>query len=174
LVYANPAARWESKFWRIDHWAKLADHLLAEGVRVVFGGAPGDAEHIGSITAEMSREPAIAAGRLSLSESVALLEASDVYVGVDSGPMHIAAFTDTSVVAVFGPTDPARVGPYGTGHRVLRAEGLDCLGCRKRSCDRMTCMKRVTAAAVLDETMRAIDSRRVRGRNGARGSSAGA
>jgi heptosyltransferase-1 len=77
-----------------------------------------------------------------------------VYVGVDSGPMHIAAFTGTKVVALFGPTDPVRVGPYGAGHTVLRHPGLECLSCRKRSCGNRRCMEEITAETVFQETVR--------------------
>jgi lipopolysaccharide heptosyltransferase II len=154
LVYANPAARWETKFWTVKAWAELADLFIGRGAaRVVFGGGPGDAAYIGEIAKAM-REPAVsAAGRLSLSESVALLERADVYVGVDSGPMHIAAFIGTPVVALFGPTDPAKVGPYGAGHKVIRRNDLDCLACRKRSCNNRRCLEDITAEEVFRETV---------------------
>ena len=155
LVYANPAARWETKFWTVDGWTKLADLLIEEtGAVVVFSGSPADVPYIESIRERMKNQPLIAAGKLSLSEAVALVEASDVYVGVDSGPMHIAAFTDTKVVAIFGPTDPAKVGPYGSGHVVLSASWLECLSCRKRSCNHPRCMEELTAETVFQETVR--------------------
>jgi len=88
---------------------------------------------------------------------VALLARADVYVGVDSGPMHIAAFTGTPVVALFGPTDPAKVGPYGPGHRVVLREDLDCLACRRRSCEDRKCLEGITAERVFEETVRLLD-----------------
>ncbi len=113
IVYANPAARWETKFWTIPAWAEFGDVIVERiGARVVFAGSSDDAPHISAIVEHMKTKPIIAAGKLNLSEAVALLAMSDVYVGVDSGPMHIAAFTGTPVVALFGPTDPAKVGPY--------------------------------------------------------------
>ena len=116
LVYANPAARWETKYWTVEAWATLADLLIERAAAaVVFSGSPDDEPHIRLISGRMTQRPIIAAGKLSLAEAVALIEASDVYVGVDSGPMHIAAFAGTPVVALFGPTDPAKVGPYGRG-----------------------------------------------------------
>jgi heptosyltransferase-1 len=154
LVYANPAARWETKFWTVEAWAELADLFISRGIaRVVFGGGPADAAYIGAIAQAMNEKAAIAAGVLNLGESIALLERADVYVGVDSGPMHVAAFTGTPVIALFGPTDPAKVGPYGRGHRVIRREDLDCLGCRKRSCDDRKCLEGITAEQVLRETV---------------------
>ena len=92
-MYANPAARWETKYWTEEAWAELADLLIERtGAAVVFSGSPDDASHIRTIAERMKQRPIIAAGRLNLAEAVALIEAADVYVGVDSGPMHIAAF----------------------------------------------------------------------------------
>lgn len=153
VVYANPAARWHTKMWTVQAWAELADLLIRRaGATVVFSGSPEDVPHIRSITQLTRETPLVAAGRLNLSEAIALMEAANVYVGVDSGPMHIAAFTDTPVVALFGPTDPAKVGPYGAGHRVIRREGLDCLACRKRSCEDRQCLERISPEEVFNET----------------------
>jgi ADP-heptose:LPS heptosyltransferase len=120
---------------------------------VVFAGSTVDIPYIRSITERTKKHAVVAAGKLTLAESTALIEASDVYVGVDSGPMHIAAFAGTPVVAIFGPTDPAKVGPYGEGHRVIRHDGLDCLACRKRSCDDHRCLHEITHQRVFDVTM---------------------
>ncbi len=157
IVYANPSARWESKFWTVHGWARLADMLIREpGVRVCFAGSPQDLPYITEITEKMLEKPTIAAGRLDLSGAVALIEASDVYVGVDSGPMHIAAFAGTTVIALFGPTDPAKVGPYGTGRQVIQHPDLDCLSCRKRTCDDHRCLDEITPEQVFAETLNAL------------------
>jgi ADP-heptose:LPS heptosyltransferase len=60
-------------------------------------------------------------GRSSLPELVALERRARLFVGCDTGPMHIAAALGTPVVALFGPADPRRTGPRGAGHRVVRA-----------------------------------------------------
>ncbi|MGI6656906.1 MAG: glycosyltransferase family 9 protein [Desulfobulbus sp.] len=148
VVYANPTARWESKFWPAKRWSELADRLATRGRRVIFGGAPDDLPYIETITAGMRTPATVAAGRLRLTESAALIQRSAVYVGLDTGPMHIAAMAGTPVVALFGPTHPERVGPYGVRSRVMQAEGLPCLRCRKRSCERMDCMRGISVARV--------------------------
>ena len=151
LVYANPAARWETKFWTVEAWAELADLLIEQaGATVIFCGSPADVPHIQQITGRMRRAPVVSAGELNLAEAVALGERCDVYVGVDSGPMHFAALAGTKVVALFGPTDPARVGPYGEGHTVIRRTDLDCLGCRKRACGNRKCLEGITARTVFE------------------------
>jgi heptosyltransferase I len=151
LVYANPATRWETKHWHPHRWAELTDLLINElRADVIFGGGAGDLDYINSILEKVSTKPVIAAGRLNLQEAIALLEKSSLYVGVDSGPMHMAAFTGVRVCALFGPTDPAKVGPYGTGHVVIRNDKLSCLVCRKRRCETRECLYGITAETVFE------------------------
>ena len=82
LVYANPAARWETKHWDIKPWAALAD-LLAEraGASVIFVGSPDDLAYIEKITALMKQNALVAAGHLNLADAVALMRLCSVYVG---------------------------------------------------------------------------------------------
>lgn len=150
VIYANPAARWQTKFWAAEHWAALADRFSRQGKVMVFGGSGQDTEYISSITDLMHSRPVVAAGRFSLAESVALLHKSCLYVGLDSGPMHMAALASVPVVALFGPTHPIRVGPYKVAHRIVRQENLDCLECRKRTCDHLSCMRGITVEMVFD------------------------
>ncbi len=150
IIYANPAARWQTKFWPGEKWAECADRFFGQGKVMVFGGSSADLPYIESITRLMRTKPFVAAGRFSLAESVALIQRSGLYVGLDSGPMHMAALCGVPVVALFGPTHPARVGPYGVAHQIVRAENLDCLECRQRSCDHLSCMKGISVQMVYD------------------------
>ncbi|WP_051308928.1 glycosyltransferase family 9 protein [Desulfogranum japonicum] len=150
LVYINPTARWQSKFWLQERWAALADKLLVTGYQVVFGGSAADVPYIEAVTSTMHRQALIAAGKLSLAQSVALLQYADFYIGLDTGPMHIAAMVNTPVVALFGPTHPERVAPYGVASEVLQALDVDCLCCRMRSCTHHSCMKGITVERVFD------------------------
>lgn len=153
-VYAQVAARWPSKEWLLERWAELADSLADAGHAVVFGGSPGDLPLLDGIAAMMKTTPHIAAGKLNLTGAAALIKRSRLYVGVDTGPMHMAALAGVPVVALFGPTHPERVGPYrNTQSRVLRAEGLDCLCCRKRQCGHHSCMRGIGAAAVTEAAL---------------------
>jgi heptosyltransferase I len=153
FVYINPAARWQSKFWIKSKWSELCDRLQATGVPTIFGGSNDDIAYINSIRRQMTNSASVAAGRLSLTESVALMKKAAVYVGLDTGPMHIAAMTGTPVVALFGPTHPERVGPYGVKSAVIQAGNLDCLCCRKRVCDHQNCMNGIDVATVYDRVM---------------------
>jgi len=152
LIYANPCARWQTKFWPAEYWAALADRLYEQGCLLIFAGSAQDRDFIARISEQMQSKPLVAAGELGLTEAVALLERSAVYVGLDSGPMHMAAMTGTPVVALFGPTHPERVGPYGVKHVIIRNEKIDCLGCRRRQCNHLSCMKGIK----VDEVFTAV------------------
>lgn len=73
------------------------------------------------------------AGRLNLRELAALIARSRVFVGPDSGPMHIAAATETPIVACFGPTLPAHFAPWRSRRTILQTQ-IDCRPCRQRNC----------------------------------------
>lgn len=150
FVYVNPCARWQSKFWLAERWSALCDRLMEAGIAVVLGGSPNERAYVERIVAGMKYLGVIAAGELSLTGAVALVKRASVYVGLDTGPMHMAAMVGTPVVALFGPTHPERVGPYNVAHRVIQAKGLECLCCRKRVCRRPQCMEGITVEAVFD------------------------
>ncbi len=166
LVYAAPTARWQTKFWPARNWAQLADELYAAGQRLVFAGSGVDREYIGTI-AGMMHTPAInTAGRLDLAAAAALIRRSAIYVGLDTGPMHMAAMAGRPVVVLFGPTHPERVGPYGVPHRIVRAAGVDCLGCRRRQCTELRCMEEITVEQVLESIQEILASGREPGGGG--------
>jgi heptosyltransferase I len=159
FVYVNPVARWASKCWLASRWSTLCDRLMDSGIPPVLAGGPKDRPYLEEIIGRMKRPAVIAAGRLSLTGSVALMKRAAVYAGVDTGPMHMAAMVNTPVVALFGPTHPERVGPYRVQSTVVRDEGLACLCCRKRTCDHMRCMQNITVATVQDAILDRIRTR---------------
>lgn len=139
LVAMNPVAMWETKLWRNDRFAALADRLTSEkGVDVVFTGGPDDATTIADIGRRMSTPCVDLSGRTTLKMLAALYRRSALLVTTDTGPMHLAAAVQTPVVALFGPTAPWRTGPYGDGHRVIRT-APPCSPCFKRRCDHHRC-----------------------------------
>lgn len=113
FLLASPFAGWAGKQWPLEYYAELAAHsdlpLVLNGppsARVALQSVPGVIVHISSI-----------AGLIH-----ATRRATGV-LGVDSGPMHLAAALNKPGVAIFGPTDDARNGPYGDSIKVLRAPG---------------------------------------------------
>ncbi len=150
LVIINPMAKWKTKLWEPERFALLADRLQHDlSCEVFFTGSRHDRTAIEDISKMMKKEPGNLAGRTSLKELAYLFTRSKVLVTTDTGPMHIAAAMGCPVVALFGPTAPWRTGPYGQGHRVIRAE-VDCSPCFKKKCDHMTCMKEIMVEDVFE------------------------
>lgn len=159
LVAINPMTTWETKHWRNDRFARVADSLLDKGVAVVFSGGPQDVRGIEEIRGAMTGKAASLAGRTTLKELAALYERVAVLITTDTGPMHLAAAAGTPVVALFGPTAPWRTGPFGQGHRILRAD-IACSPCLKRQCDRdHACMNQITVDQVVQAALAVFKGR---------------
>lgn len=114
----NPGAGWGAKQWPAERYGQVARALARCGVQSVVNYGPGEEEL--ALAAETAGEGAARAFQCSISELIALTRRAKVFVGGDTGPLHLAAALKVPVVAIFGPTDPARNGPYGTRSFVLR------------------------------------------------------
>jgi ADP-heptose:LPS heptosyltransferase len=90
------------------------------------------------------------AGKTSLIDLCHLLKRASLFVGVDSGVMHLASAFDIPVVGIFGPTDPSYIGPQNSRSRVVRAEELECVPCDLKGCEERTCMKKLDVQMVFD------------------------
>ena len=98
-------------------------------------------------------------GRTTLVEAAVLLRGADVFVGNDSGLMHLAAALGTPTVGIFGSTSPAWTGPRGPRTTVAAAEGFDCQPCFRRTCNRPRfCLDALTPSMVLDAADRLVAS----------------
>jgi heptosyltransferase-1 len=148
-VVLHPAARWRTKLWEESRWRSLAEALAADGMGVILTGGAADGDLAANIAAGVSPAPRSLVGRLSLKQLAAVLGEVDLTITVDSGPMHIAAAMGTPVLALFGPTDPARTGPLGPGTVLQRS--LPCIPCLQRRCripDTYRCMRDLTVDEV--------------------------
>ena len=111
-VLASPLAGWGSKQWPLAHYGKLAARLQRElGIPLVLNGPPG---------ASFEEAEAAVAHYSSLPGLIHAPRRAAAVLGVDSGPLHLAAALGKPGIAIFGPTDPARNGPYGDSIKVLR------------------------------------------------------
>jgi heptosyltransferase-1 len=115
FVLASPWAGWVSKQWPLENYAELARMMEAKWrLPLVLNVPPG--QEVG------------VALPIHVSGIAGLIDATRravAVVGVDSGPLHLAAALGKPGVAIFGPTDPARNGPYGGSMRVLRVRGAE-------------------------------------------------
>lgn len=122
VAVLNPGAGWQSKRWPAERYAAVSD-LLEEkfSVPVVVNAGPGEDSLARQIQAACRySRPRLYSG--SLAGLIALLRRTSIFIGGDTGPLHLAAALGVPTVALFGPTDPERNGPYGNCHRVLRPE----------------------------------------------------
>jgi len=156
LIAINTVALWDTKLWDDEKFARLGDRISRElKAAVVFTGS--DPAPMKNILSRMN-EPAVnLGGRTSLRELAHLYQRARLLITTDSGPMHLAAAVGTPVVALFGPTDPARTGPYGKGHRVLRKD-LECSPCLRKSCKTRSCMHNISADEVFDAVRGILES----------------
>lgn len=117
-----PCSRRAEKNWPIVHFAEVGRAI--PGAQFLVLGGPADALPCAELTAAIGERAHNWCGRTTMIELGGLIRELDLLITVDSGPMHVAAAVGTPTVAVFGPTDPVRTGPYGPRHRVVR-EGPD-------------------------------------------------
>lgn len=154
-VLLNLGASRPAKTWPPARWAELARGLVEAGERVVLVGGPGDR---GAATAVFEAlgdgRPAELVdwvGTTDLVELAALIARARLVVSCDTGPMHLAVALGAPVVALFGPTNPRRCGPWGQGEHVVSL-GLHCGPCGGKRCRKGTaeCMAGISAERVLE------------------------
>ena len=137
LISLIPGARWESKRFPIALFAQIIRRVHAARREAVFAvlGASGDLV----LQEELARMlppdfPLLGlAGKTSLAGMMEVLRSSRLVLSNDSGPVHAAAALGKMVFGLFGPTDPARTGPYGKQHKIYQLD-LECIRCLKREC----------------------------------------
>lgn len=118
LVILNPGAGWGAKRWPAERYGLVGKALAADGLEPLINFSR--AEHELALEVEAASEGRAVPMALSIGELIALTRRARLFIGGDTGPMHLAAALGVPVVAIFGPTDPARNGPYGTKSVVLR------------------------------------------------------
>src|SRR5882757_7597136 len=143
-VLLSPAGGWRSKCWPPDRYGMLCQRIHETlGLRCVVNHAPGEEALVSAIKAASGKADPITYNG-SLGQLMALLRNAICIVGGDTGPLHLAVALGTPAVAIFGPTDPARNGPYRMGDRSTSASPIDIV---LRSPHAMTSYKRGGQAA---------------------------
>ena len=127
LIGIHPGGNWEYKLWDGKNYANLASILTEKRSATILLFAGPNERELQTRVAEMMDVPPILVKTDDLRHLAALISACDVYIGNDTGPMHIAAAVGTPVVSLFGSTNHIRSGPYGNLHTVVQS-GIS-LGC---------------------------------------------
>jgi heptosyltransferase-1 len=150
FVLASPLAGWGSKQWPMCHYRTLAGRLRKElGIPLVLDGPPG---------ADFAAVEGAVPHHSSLPGLIHATRRAAAIVGVDSGPLHLAAALGKPGVAIFGPTDPARNGPYGNTLRVLRT--VEAATTYKRDAAIASSMQKISPDEVFEVLRTAIGTRR--------------
>ena len=138
-----------AKCWPPDRFAEVANRLQAQmDADVVLFGTSSEAAVSNAIIAGMNRKPVDLTGKTSIGELPALLSQCHLFLGNDSGAMHLAAAVGLPVVAVFGPTDPQGTSPVTLRSTIVQ-DKVYCSPCFLRRCPTdHRCMKRVTPEMV--------------------------
>lgn len=148
----------EFRDWGRDNWIKLID-LLAKrpDVKIILIGANEDKETEVKLLKKTKVSPLSLVGKLKLRELRELISHSSLFVGPDSGPMHIAASTSTPIVALFGPTLPANFSPWEAKSLLIEKE-YDCRPCKQRECvyKDFRCLRSITPEEVFQACLRFI------------------
>ncbi len=166
-IVLSPAGGWRSKCWPPNRYGALCQKIHgALGLRCVLNYGPGEDDLISAVKAASGEADPIAYNS-SLGQLMALLRNALCIVGGDTGPLHLAVALGTPAVAIFGPTDPARNGPYRMGDRSTNVSPIDIV---LRSPHAVTTYKRGGQAApsileidvdtVFDAVRRQVEVRR--------------
>lgn len=160
IIHTGPT--WPVKQWPVEHWTALASRLQKEhGMTLIQTGAE---IHAGTQGAAAPRIPGVHdwIGKLTVTENLALISLARLFIGVDSGLLHLACAAGTPALGLFGPTDPGSILPAGASARGIKAD-LDCIGCHhqpggplhwRTGCPReIQCMTDLNVDAVFQQCM---------------------
>jgi len=122
VVAINPAASLTRKLWPLSRYAEVADRLREQfGCRPLLIWGPNEQELVDEVAAQMKQE-VLLAPPTTIKQLAYLFSRCTLYVGNDSGPMHLAAAMGIGVVGLFGPSDPRRVGPWTSKGRAVEPD----------------------------------------------------
>ncbi len=127
LIGIHPGGNWVYKLWDAENYGRVANALVEKRDAAILLFAGPNERKLQARVAQMMDVPPVLVQTENLRHLAALISTCDVYIGNDTGPMHIASAVDTPVVALFGSTNPIRSGPYGDKHTVVQS-GMN-LGC---------------------------------------------
>jgi heptosyltransferase-1 len=147
FVLTNPMAGWKSKQWPLANYQVVAKRLQKEGVQLV-ANVP---RHLAAELAELKE---VRLHSSSIAGLIAATRRASAVLGLDSGPLHLAAALQKPGIALFGPTDPARNGPYGGTIRVIRVANAQTT--YKRGDEIHPTMKQIRPEPVAEELLKCL------------------
>ncbi len=159
FVVLNPGGGWASKMWPAESFGRVAQGLRDRGLAALVTWGPGE-EKLAQRVVAASDGAARPCFPTSLLELIEVVRRARLVVAADTGPLHLACAVRTPVVGVFGPTDPARNGPWSPRDLTVRRVPL-CAPCHRRRC---ALHEGVMEAIPPEEVLEAVDRRSARPR----------
>ncbi len=156
IIAVNPFCSKGSEFkrWDLVNYGEVMRRTgEATGATMLILWGPGEKDEARRLK-EIGGARAVLACPTTVPQLLALLRRLDLYIGGDTGVMHLAALARVPVVAVFGPTDHLVNGPFGSGHTIIRKD-LPCSPCRDKSCAERICLSSISTDEVFDRVMTA-------------------
>ena len=148
-----PGARKPANRWPAERYGALAARLP---VTTVILGSRADAPLAEKVVAASGSKAVSLAGKTDLKGLIHIIRGARYMVCNDTGPMHIAAALNVPIVALFGPANPRRTGPYGQLDRVINPR-LSCAPCYKKECRHPVCMEAISVDEV-EKAVKSVDS----------------
>jgi heptosyltransferase-2 len=157
----HPFSAVPQRGWPLENFAELARRLSREaGCRPIVVGGVGDSETFDKVRHRFGESTVDLVGKCTLRETIALLKRCVLFVGNDSGIMHLAAAAGTPLVALFGPQSPVKFGPWSRRAKVIY-KGMKCSPCRQKffsECEpsarmRPVCMEAISVEEVFQESV---------------------
>jgi heptosyltransferase I len=159
-IVVGPGTRWETKQWPVEHFVAAVTAIGNQTqLPIILTGMPEEREVAERIAAGTSARVVNIVGKTSLPEMIALIAGAAAVLMHDSGPMHLATALGRPMLAIYGPTNPARTGPYGRADTVARLD-LPCSPCYlKKVADcpyGHRCMRELRPEVVAEQICRAV------------------
>jgi len=161
VLSSGASSRRQTKAWDSCKFAAVADtlHDLFGLVPVLVGGADCRScndEMLSAMQPQVRTACLDLTGAIGLRQLSALLAGAELFVGIDSGVMHMASAHDVPLVALFGPSDPVFVAPHNRRSMIVRNDSLACVPCYLKPCDHCTCMHSITVEQVVSACARLL------------------
>ena len=161
IVLIHPGGGWISRRWQSEKFAQIID-LMNENYDInviLIGGKEGGASEKGLdeeiISLSKTKKIKNLTGKLTLKQLMAIFKLADLFLANEAGPMHIATALKVPAIAILGPTDAKRTGPF-KGNTTIIQKKVSCQPCRNRNCSKVDCMKLISVQEVFEEVKRKL------------------
>ena len=160
IIVIAPGARSHPKRWAKEKFAQLSKKLIDEGNRIILAGDSADIQFSEYIKDACGSKALNLCGKTSLTQLAALIKESSLVITNDSAVLHLASYMDSPVVAIFGPTNDAKYGPWSDRSAVVKKE-IFCRPCEKAQCrfGTLDCLRMIKVEDVLRQVNDLLNSK---------------